>query len=197
MSPTKKIVYNDFFSYTVPGLTATSFNALISNGLPNLRSILVVGTIDKAGNGTATAASADYTAVTTSTLLSPFSSTGGTPDPIAIANFNTQISGKNSFIQNEQYDYEQFTNQLVSSTQLNGSLTVGLGSGQIGYDDFKQLYRYYYVNAARGSPQDMGVSKSVQIQGELKTSAASVSLLVFLEFSREITVNTASGQRVE
>jgi hypothetical protein len=53
MSPTKKIVYNDFFSYTVHYLGPTSFNKLISNGLPNLRSVLVVPTIDKAGNGTA------------------------------------------------------------------------------------------------------------------------------------------------
>jgi hypothetical protein len=195
MSPTKKIVYNDFFSYTIPALTPTVFNTLVSNGLPNLRSVLVVPTIDKAGNGTAGAG--NYLTVTSSTLLSPFSSTGGTPDPIAIANFNLQISGKNAFIQNEQYDYEQFTNQLVSSNQLNGSLTTSLGSGQIGYNDFEQLYRYYYYNAARGSPQDMGVSKSVQVQGELKTSAASVSLLVFLEFERTLTVNVASGQRVE
>jgi hypothetical protein len=197
MSPTKKIVYNDFFQYTIPALGPTAFNTLVSNGLPNLRSVLCVPTIDKAGNGTATAASAQYTAITTSSLLSPFSTTGGTPDPIAISNFNLQISGKNAFIQNQQYDYEQFTNQLVSSNQLNGSLTTSLGSGQIGFSDFEQLYRYYYYNAARGSPQDMGVSKSVQVQGELKTSAASVSLLVFLEFERSIVVNVASGQRVE
>jgi hypothetical protein len=155
------------------------------------------GVFDRSGNGTATAASANYTTVTTSTLLSPFSSTGGTPDPIAIANYQVQVSGKNMFIQNQQYDFEQFTNQLVASNQLNGSLTTGLGSGQIGFSDFEQLYRYYYCYCGRGSPQDMGVSKSVQIQGELKTSAASVSLLVFLEFERSISVNVASGQRVE
>jgi hypothetical protein len=129
--------------------------------------------------------------------LSPFSSTGGTPDPIAIAQFQVQVSGKNQFIQNEQYDYEQFTNQLVASNQLNGSLTTGLGSGQIGYSDFENLYRYYYCYCGRGSPQDMGVSKSVQIEGQLKNSATSVSLLVFLEFERSVTINVASGQRVE
>ena len=135
--------------------------------------------------------------VTSSSLLSPFSSTGGTPDPIAIAQFQVQVSGKNQFIQNEQYDYEQFTNQLVASNQLNGSLTTGLGSGQIGYSDFENLYRYYYCYCGRGSPQDMGVSKSVQIEGQLKNSATSVSLLVFLEFERSVTINVASGQRVE
>jgi len=187
-------VYNDFFSYTIPAVSGT-FNTLVSNGLPNLVSILVVPTIDRSANGTAGAG--NYLSVPSSTLMSPFSSTGGTPDPIPIANFNVQISGKNMFLQNEQYDYEQFTNQLISSNQLNGSLTTGLSSGQIGFSDFEQLYRYYYCYCGRGSPQDMGVSKSVQIQGELKTSATSVSLLCFLEFSRSITINVASGQRVE
>jgi hypothetical protein len=192
MSQTKKIVYNDFFSYSVPNVSGT-FNTLISNGLPNLRSCLVVPTIERGSNGTAGAA--NYLTAPSSTLLSPFSSTGGSPDPIVITNFNVQLSGKNTFNANQVYDFEQFTEQLISSNQLNGSLTTGLGSGQIGFTEFEQLYRYYYVNASRGQPQDMGVAKSVQIQGEIK-SVATCSLLVFLEFERSITVNVASGQIV-
>ena len=46
MSPTKKIIYNDFFQYTIPSVGTGSFNVLVSNGLPNLRSVLVVPTID-------------------------------------------------------------------------------------------------------------------------------------------------------
>jgi hypothetical protein len=193
MSQTKKIVYNDFFSYSVPNVSGT-FNTLISNGLPNLRSCLIVPTIEKGSNGTAGGAG-DYLTVTSSTLLSPFSSTGGSPDPIVITNFNVQLSGKNVFNANQVYDFEQFTQQIVSSNQLNGSLTTGLGSGQIGFTEFEQLYRYYYVNASRGQPQDMGVAKSVQIQGEIK-SVATCNLLVFLEFERSLTVNVASGQIV-
>ena len=190
MSPTKKIVYNDFFSYSITGQTG-AFNVLVSNGLPNLRSVLVVPTIEKASNGTAGAA--NYLTVTSSSLLSPFSSTGGSPDPIAITQFQVQLSGKNAFNANIQYDFEEFYEQVVSSNQLNGSLTTGIGSGQIGYQEFEQLYRYYYCNAARGQPQDMGVAKSVQIQGTIQ-STVTCTLLVFLEFERSITISVSSGQ---
>jgi len=193
MSPTKKIVYNDFFSYSITG-QAGSFNVLVSNGLPNLRSVLVVPTVEKTSNGTAGAAG-DYLTVTSSSILSPFSSCGGTPDPIAITQFQVQLSGKNSFNANQVYDFEQFYEQLSMSNQLNGSLTTGIGSGQIGFNEFEQLYRYYYVNASRGMPQDMGVAKSVQIQGTIQ-SAATCTLLVFLEFERSITVSVSSGQIV-
>ena len=195
MSPTKKVIYNDFFQYTIPAITTGTFNTLVSNGLPNLRSVLVVPTIDKVSNGTETAAGGNYSGVTSSSLLSPFSSTGGSPDPIPITQFQIQLSGKNSFNQNQAYDYEQFVEQLVASNQLNGSMTTGLGSGLIGFNEWEQLYRYMYCNASRGNPQDMGVSKSIQIQGTT-TTAATVSLLVFAEFERSVVLNLASGQVV-
>jgi len=44
-------------------------------------------------------------------------------------------------------------------------------------------------------PQDMGVARSVQIQGTIQ-SAATITLLVFLEFERSITVSVSSGQIV-
>ena len=195
MSPVKKVVYNDFFQYTIPAISPGTFNTLVSNGLPNLRSVLVVPTIDKLSNGSETAAGGNYAGVTSSSLLSPFSSTGGSPDPIPITQFQVQLSGKNVFNQNQEYDYRQFVEQLVASNQLNGGMTTGLGSGLIGFNDFEQLYRYYYVNCSRGLPQDMGVSKSIQIQGQT-TTAATVSLLVFAEFERSISINVASGQVV-
>jgi hypothetical protein len=133
--------------------------------------------------------------VLSNTLQSPFSSTGGTPDPILITDFQVQLSGKNVFNANQLYDFENFVEQIVQTNQLNGSLTTGLGSGQIGFTEWTQLYRYLYANASRGLPQDMGVAKSVQIQGTIR-SPATCTLLVFLEFERSITVNVASGQIV-
>jgi hypothetical protein len=191
MSPTKKIVYNDFFSYSLTGQSG-NFNVLVSNGLPNLRSVLVVPVIERNSNGTVSA-TANYISVLSSSLQSPFSSTGGSPDPIAITQFQVQLSGKNAFNANQAYDYEVFSNQLISSNQLNGSLTTGIGSGQIGFSEFENLYRYYYVNASRGQVQDMGVAKSVQIQGNIQ-SPVTCTLLCFLEFERSINVNVASGQ---
>ena len=199
LTPTKKVIYNDIFQYSFENVASGSpFNLLVSNGIPNIRSVLVVPLLAQAQNGvisTMNGATLSRTLTTSNTLLSPFSSTGGTPDPIAISNFNIQISGKNLFINNLEYNYEAFVEQLVSSNQLNGSLTTSLGSGQIGYEDFQSLYRYYYGNCSRSIPSEDGVAKAVQLLGTNR-SPVPISLMVFVEFEREITIDVRTGARV-
>ena len=199
LSPTKKIVYNDLFYYFFSGVGAGStFNFLVSNGIPNIRGVLVVPLLPRGSNGVASTYPTTTTAVagtTTSSLLSPFSTTGGTPDPVSLTNFQIQISGKNLFINNLQYDYETFIEQLASSNQLNGGLTTSLASGLIGFEDFQSLYRYYYGNASRSVPSEDGVAKAVQVSGQNNSSVA-VDFMVFIEFERQITVDVRSGARV-
>ena len=198
LSPTKKIVYNDLFYYFFSGVGAGStFNFLVSNGIPNIRGVLVVPLLPRSSNGVAStyATTSAVAGTTTSSLLSPFSTTGGTPDPISLTNFQIQISGKNLFINNLQYDYEVFLEQLACSNQLNGGLTTSLASGLIGYDDFQSLYRYYYGNASRSVPSEDGVAKAVQVSGQNNSSVA-VDFMVFIEFERQITVDVRSGARV-
>jgi len=199
LTPTKKVMYNDIFQYSFDNIASGSpFNLLVSNGIPNIRSVLVVPLLAQAQNGiqsTMTGATANRTLITSNTLLSPFTTTGGTPDPIAIGNFNIQISGKNLFINNLEYNYEAFVEQLVSSNQLNGSLTTSLGSGQVSYEDFQSLYKYYYGNTSRSIPSEDGVAKAVQLLGTNR-SPVPISLMVFVEFEREITIDVRTGARV-
>lgn len=195
MSPTKKIVYEDLFQYSFPGQAASStFNILVSNGLPNLKSIVVMSFLPQASNGI-TGLDA-YVSTPVSSLYSPFSSSGGTPDPIALTNFNIQLSGKNLFNDQNQYDFQEFYEQFVSSNQLNGSLTTGLASGLIGEHDWSNLYRYYYADCSRGLPQEAGVSRSIQITGQ-NQSAQVINLMVFASFTRTLTVDVRSGVRIE
>ena len=159
---------------------------------------MVVPLLAQAQNGvggTITGATTNATAITSNTLLSPFSTTGGTPDPISLTNFNIQISGKNLFINNQQYNFETFVEQLVSSNQLNGSLTTSLGSGQVSYEDFQSLYRYYYGNVSRSIPSEDGVAKAVQLLG-VNNSLQEIGLMVFVSFEREITIDVRTGARV-
>ena len=198
LNPTKKVVYNDIFYYTYQSIPASStFSVLVSNGLPNIRSVVVIPMLPKGSNGFAStyASTTALAGVTTSTLLSPFSTTGGTPDPISFTNFQIQISGKNLFINNLLYDYETFQEQLVSSHQLNGSLTTSLSSGLIGKDDFETLYRYYYGNASRSISAEDGVAKAVQVMGT-NQSPNVIDLMVFIEFERAITIDCRTGARV-
>ena len=196
LSPTKKIVYNDIFQYQYSGVASGSFSFLVSNGLPNIRSVLVMAFLPKASNGTAqTYAGTTTVGTTTSSLLSPFSTSGGTPDPISLTNFQIQVSGKNLFNNQEQYDFEAFYEQLVSSNQLNGGLTTSMASGLIGKEDFQWLYRYYYGNVSRSIPSEDGVAKAIQILGT-NNSLITVDLMVFVEFQREITVDCRTGARI-
>jgi hypothetical protein len=199
LTPSKKIVYNDLFQYSFTGVASGgTFSFLVTNGIPNIRGILVIPLLPKASNGVAStyATSTPIVGTTTSTLLSPFATTGGTPDPISLSNFQIQISGKNLFINNLQYDYETFYEQLVSSNQLNGSLTTSLSSGLIGFSEFENLYRYYYGNAGRSIPSEDGVAKAVQVSG-INNSPQTIDFMVFIEFERQIVVDVRTGARVQ
>jgi hypothetical protein len=190
LCPTKKVVYNDIFYYTYTNVPPGTFSFLVSNGIPNLRGALLTAFLPRASNGT------PGLATTVDSILSPFTSSPASPDPISITNLNFQISGKNIFITNLLYDYEVFAEQLVSSNQLNGSLTTSLQSGQIGFAEFENLYRYYYANISRSIPSEDGVAKAVQVQGT-NNSPVNVNFIVFLEFERTMTIDLRTGARIE
>jgi len=199
LTPSKRVVYNDIFQFSFPSQAINSpFNILVTNGIPNIRSVLVLPLLNASTNGVAAGG-----AVKSSSILSPFASTPSSPDPLIIQNFQIQVSGKNLFINQLQYDYETYYEQLVSSNQLNGSLTTSLASGLVSKKDFQSLYRYYYGNCSRSLPSEEGVAKAIQIQGIIKSTAglaalanASVDLMVFVEFEREITIDLRTGARI-
>jgi len=186
LAPTKKVVYRDIFQYQFSVNANDSFNFLVSNGIPNIKSVLVVPVIPGTANGT----------FAYSTLLSPFATTGGTPDPITLTNFNILVSGVNLFLNNQLYDYEQFRQELMSSNQLNGNLTTGLTSGLISEEMFSRGYRYYYGNCSRILPAEAGVSRSIQIIGQ-NASKIATTLLVFVEFEKSMTIDIATGARID
>jgi len=193
LTPSKRVVYNDIFQFSFPNQSVNSpFNILVSNGIPNIRSVLVLPMLPSVSNGTSAGGS-----FLTSTILSPFCSTPSSPDPLIIQNFQIQVSGKNLFINQQVYDFENFVEQLVSSNQLNGSLTTSLSSGLVSKQDFQSLYRYYYGNCSRSLPSEEGVAKAIQIQGTiLSPLATAVDLMVFVEFEREITIDIRTGARI-
>lgn len=186
LAPTKRVEYCDIFQYQFNGINAgDQFNFLVSNGIPNIKSVLVVPFLSASGNST-----------NFSTLLSPFSTSGATPDPVPLSNFNILISGVNLFLNNQLYDFEQFNHELKSSNQLNGSLTTGLASGLISEDDFSRGMRFYYGNASRILPSEEGVSRSVQILGK-NECGKQINLMVFVEFMKSMTIDISTGARLD
>jgi len=192
LAPTKRIRYKDVFQYQFSDIDKGSFNFLVSNGISNIVSVLVVPFISKKNLITG----APQGVITFQSSLNPVSTSPATPDPIMLTNFNILISGVNLFLNNEMYDFEAFRQQLIQSNQLNGSLTTGLASGLISEDMFSRGYRYYYGDCSRVLPSEEGVSRSVQIVGS-NASELKCDMMVFVEFMREIVIDVSTGARLE
>jgi hypothetical protein len=212
LNRTKKIVYRDIYQYQTTVGANGSFNTLLTNGIPNPKFIVIIPTLAQgtstAGNdyqaggvgrgnitGINQVALAGSVATTASPIISPFATDPATTAPVALTNFNIQIAGQNMFIQNELYDFEQFTNELQSVNAINGGLVTGLTSGLISETDFQYLYRYYICDVSRRLPAEDRVPKSVQILGQ-STCPQPITLYTFIEFEKEIEIDLITGQKL-
>lgn len=182
----KTINYTDIYHYPVRNVPANgNFNQLITNGIADLKSILIVPFITSGQNGF------NY-----DQFSSPFDSAPATTGPLVqFSNFNVQVSGSNMLYNMQQYSYEEFCNQLHGSRSVNNGLTDGLSFGLVNYQDFQHLYCYYYVDISRMRAEDKQIARSVQIQG-INRSNLSVDLHVFVEYGKEMKVNVFDGSRV-
>lgn len=193
MTRTKTIKYRDLFSYQFLGVPTGSFNFLVSNGISNLKEIVVCPMIASTANKVSIVGGNSQYA---SPIASPFASEPATLSPLMyINNFNIQISGVNIFTNNENYGYEQFLNELYGVGSINGGLTDGLSSGLISQTAFYNNYGYLVANTARRLPEEDRTPKSVQIMGTTLCSVP-VDIYVFCIFEKEIVIDTYTGKRV-
>lgn len=191
-SSPKRVVYTDVYQYQVQSIgVGQSFNTLISNGIPNIKSVLVIPFLK---NGLTTIGVAE---AVTPQWQSPFDPAGsGTTAPLVnIKNFQVQISGQNMIYNNQQYTYEEFNNQLLGCNGVNGGLTDGLTSGLIDFQAFKNTNCYYYVNVERMLPSEKNVPKSVQISG-LNQGLKELEFIVFIEYENSMSFDLQTGARI-
>lgn len=182
----KKVYYTDIYHYPVRNVPANgNFNQLITNGIADLKSILIVPFITSGQNG-----------FNFDQYSSPFDTAPATTAPLVqFSNFNVQVSGSNMLYNMQQYSFEEFCNQLRGARSVNGGLTDGLASGLINYQDFQTLYCYYYVDLSRMSPEDKLIARSVQIQG-INRSNLNVDLHVFIEYGKNMEIDVELGKRI-
>jgi hypothetical protein len=192
-SPVKKVVYSDVYQYQIVNLIGanSTFNNLVTNGIANIKSVLVLPFFSA---GALTGATGNIGLLP---IQSPFDPAGGGPTSplVAFTQFNIQISGQNAIYNTERYAYEQFANQFKGVNAINGGQTDGLTSGLIGYKDWTQGYSYYYVNCGRMLPVEESVPKSVNVLGQ-NMSARPVDLYIFVEYGVEVSIDILTGSRV-
>jgi len=190
----KVIKYTDIYQYQVLNVNAqATFNNLISNGIANIKSVLIIPFFNKTYSiDPITYPIQDYVE-----YLSPFDPAGSTSTApmIALGNFNVQISGQNAIYNMQRYSFEEFNNQLYGQFAVNGGLTDGLTSSLIDFDAFQKSACYYYVNVERMLPVEQSVPKSVQILGQ-NYSQQSINLWVFVEYGVSVSIDILTGARV-
>jgi hypothetical protein len=191
--PVKTIMYTDIFQYTTRETGTGQFNYLITNGISNIKSVLVLPMLTRISGQNSTQSGA--------TNLPPFQSPfdscgGGTTAPLAaLNNFNVVVAGQNMVYNQIQYDYQEFEQQLKGVNAINGGLVDGLTSGLIDFHKFQRMYRYYYVNCARMLPIDEAVPKSVSITGT-NQCLSDITFYVFIEYGVQVSVDVLTGARV-
>ena len=204
-TPIKQIKYTDVYQYQITNVVANGMiNNLITNGIANIKSILVLPYYSPlAGSGVTNLKSGLSINNNTNILQglpvfqSAFDPAGsGCTSPLChISNFNVQISGQNAIYNLQKYNFEQFNNQLYGQNSVNGGLTDGLTSGLVGRQEFDMEYCYYYVNVERMLPVEESVPKSVQIIGQ-NLSAKACDYYVFVEYGVQISIDALTGARV-
>lgn len=191
LMPTKRVVYEDIYSYTTNVGAGETFNVLLSNGIPRIKTVVVIPFLAPSANPVGTGGTLPL-----APYQSPFASEPATTSPlIPIRNFNVQISGVNMFLSNEDYDYSAFCDELYGHGAINGGLVNGLSSGLISELDFQTMYRYYVCDVSRRVPEEDRLPKSITITGTNKSLLA-IQLHTFVVFEREITIKPEDGSMV-
>lgn len=194
-SPVKSIKYSDYYQYQVVAVgSGNQFNNLVTNGIANLKSILIIPFFS---SSVATGAEATGLPSGMPCYQSPFDTAGaGSTSPFCqFSNFNIVVSGQNAIYNTERYSFEQFNNQFKGCNAVNGDLTDGLTSGLFDEDSWFLNQSYWYVNISRMLPVEEQVPKSVQIIGTNMSSRA-LDLICFLEYGCSVSVDVLSGSRV-
>ena len=181
--------YTDVYQYQIVNQQPSQpFTQLLTNGIANVKSVLILPFYNSSNNGIASRVP---------TFQSPFDPAGtGPTSPLCwITNFNIQVSGQNAIYNMERYNFEQFNNQLYGQNAVNGGLTDGITSGLISRQHFDMEYCYYYVNIERMLPVEQSVPKSIQLIGQ-NFSGKAMDYICFIEYGNEISIDILTGARV-
>lgn len=191
--PVRTIVYTDIFQFTTPMITKnSSFQQLITNGLANVKSVLVIpfyDAINKDGTGTAAEKVAPP-------FQSVFDSAPCTTSPeVNLTQFQVTVAGQNMIYNQTDYTYQFFLDQVAGVNSINANMVDGLTSGFLSFKNFHQGMNYYYVNTSRMLPVDEAVPKSIMISGT-NQSAKDIKLYVFCTYGVQVSIDLLTGSRV-
>lgn len=171
----KTVKYEDYYQYSIQNVASGQpLNKLLSNGVSNLKSVLVV----------------PYSATQPE---NQGSFADGLPHKFShISNFNCLVGGASVLPQNARYTYQSFVEQFHTSFGVNSQESMGLSSGLIDYKTWVAR-PFYYLNLASVPEELQKSARSVALQGT-NQSNQTVSYIVFISYERSFNLNTITGE---
>jgi len=170
----RDVSYHDYYQFTLKNVASgESFNHLVSNGISNLKAVLIIPLLNKLNNN-----------------VNVFDD--GQPQLMAhINNFNVLVGGSNVLHADARYTYQSFNNEFFNEFGVNGNQSPGLGSNLI---DFKSWLKkpYYYVNCSRVPMEQQNAYRSLQIKGT-NSSALAVDYMIFAVYEKNFQLDVISG----
>jgi hypothetical protein len=172
----RDVSYHDYYQFTLKNIAGGgdgSFNHLVSNGISNLKAVLIIPQLSSLNNN-----------------VNVFDD--GLPQLMGhINNFNVLIGGLNVLMQDSRYTYQSFNDEFFNEFGVNGNQSPGLGSSLIDYKSWLKK-PYYYVNCSR-VPKDQQMSyRSLQIKGT-NASVLPMDYIIYAIYEKTITLDVISG----
>jgi hypothetical protein len=170
----RDVSYYDYYQFSLKGITSSgTFNHLVSNGISNLKAVLIVPLFSDLNNN-----------------VNLFDD-GGPQLMAHISDFNVLVGGSNVLHQDSRYTYQQFNNEFFHEFGINGNQSPGLGSCLI---DFKSWLKkpYYYVNCSRVPLEQQKAYRSLQIKGTNPTQKT-IDYVIFAIYEKNFQLDIISG----
>jgi len=167
----RDVSYHQFSLKNIAG--NGTFNHLVSNGIANLKAVLIVPQLSSKNNN-----------------VNVFDD--GLPQLMGhINNFNVLIGGLNVLMQDSRYTYQSFNNEFFNEFGVNGNQSPGLGSSLIDYKSWLKK-PYYYVNCSRIPLDQQQSYRSLQIKGT-NSSVLTMDYVIYAIYEKNITLDVISG----
>jgi len=170
----RDISYFDYYQFTLKGIeSGASFNHLVSNGISNLKAVLIIPQLNSLNNN-----------------VNVFDD--GLPQLMGhINNFNVLVGGSNVLHQDSRYTYQQFNNEFFNEFGINGNQSTGMGSSLIDFSSWLKK-PYYYVNCSRVPLEQQKAYRSLQIKGT-NSSVLSMDYVIFALYEKSFQLDVISG----
>ena len=170
----RDISYFDYYQFTLKGIeSGASFNHLVSNGISNLKAVLIIPQLNSLNNN-----------------VNVFDD--GLPQLMGhINNFNVLVGGSNVLHQDSRYTYQQFNNEFFNEFGINGNQSTGMGSSLIDFSSWLKK-PYYYVNCSRVPLEQQKSYRSLQIKGT-NSSVLSMDYVIFAIYEKSFQLDVISG----